>query len=275
MTVLACGPYTGDFEQELFNFRPYVRWISKIAPTEHIFLSTHFNRAFLYDWIEPSNFIPVFEDLSRSELSQQGLMHSSLQLKDHNLLTKIFKEKVIEKSGSGKREIAMVNLTYSKNGNTPLYNKVFRPISIPPIRIEKKKIVYIPDLKEKKKRVHEIYNHLTKHYDVTVVGDFKTHLCEENVVLKKVDYFENGYKYIVKIISEADVVVCPLGHWTLLCNMQKVPVFSWGETPSLFIEGGVYNMGNKNARVASTDSDTPSQTIFDLSRYFIERVLTS
>ena len=147
MTVLACGPYTGDFEQELFNFRPYVRWISKVAPTERIFLSTHFNRTFLYDWIENVNIIPVFEDLSRSELSQRGLIHDSLQLKDHNLLTKIFKEKVIKKSGSSKREIAMVNLTYSKNGNTPLYHKVFRPVSIPIVRSDKRKIVYIPDLK--------------------------------------------------------------------------------------------------------------------------------
>jgi hypothetical protein len=167
----------------------------------------------------------------------------------------------------------MVNLSYSKNGATPLYNKVFRPSIIPLVKTEKRKIVYIPDLKEKKKRIYEIYEKLIKHYDVTVVGDFKTHLCEENIVLKKVDYFENGYKYIVKIISQADVVVCPVGHWTLLCNMQKVPVFSWGESPSLFIEDGIYNMGNKHVRVVPTDTDTPSQAIFDLSRYFIERVL--
>jgi hypothetical protein len=272
MTVLACGPYIGDFEQELFSFRPYVRWISKVSQVDSIYLSTHFNRTFLYDWIEEDRIIPVFHDLSRNELSQHGTIHDNLQIKDYTLLTKIFKEEIIRQTGTGKRDISLITLPYTKSSSCPLYNKLFRPVPIPDVETEQKfDIIFIPDIKEDKKKTHEIYDLLKSKYNVGVIGDFKTHLCDENLILKRVDYFENGYKYIVKYISEAKAVICPAGHWTLLCNMQKAPVFSWGESISHYTQTGIYGLGNRNSLIVPRDNDIPARTIYDLARYFIER----
>jgi len=55
----------------------------------------------------------------------------------------------------------------------------------------------------------------------------KTHLLDSNIALKRIDYFENGYKYIIDKISNAKIVICPLSHWTFISKLQGTPVISW------------------------------------------------
>jgi len=277
MTVLACGPFTGDWEQEIFNFRPCAYWVYNTLNPDSVFLSTHFNRSFLYDWVNKDNIFPIYETLSRNELSQKGFTHDSLQAKDHTLLTKIFKEKITSR-GINKKDITLIAISQSKNGNQyPFYNKQFVPILTPNIKIRKKyKILYIPDIKEDVTRVTAIYNTLRKRYNgqQAVVGDFKTHLSDKNIILREVDYFENGYKYIIKYLSEADVVICPAGHWTVLCNQQKIPVFSWGDNINQYKEDGLYHLGNRKCLSVYAEKTAPPEYISDMMMSYIEKILT-
>ena len=48
MKILAIGPYIGSWEEEIFTFRPYARWLAEAVEWDQIYLSTHVNRVFLY-----------------------------------------------------------------------------------------------------------------------------------------------------------------------------------------------------------------------------------
>ncbi len=270
MVVLACGPFIGDWEQEILNFRPFIQWVYKSYNPKDIYLSTHFNRSFIYQWIDDKNFLPIYHHLTRNELSQTGSIHKNLPIKDYSLMIKIFKEEILKRTNVNKRDITVVNVPYTKNSNFPFYNKYFSKIECPDIKIKKKySVVYIPDISEDEERLVEIYKLLKKNYDVGVIGDLKTYLEDVNVVTRRVDYFENGYKYIIKYIMEADIIICPASHWTLLCNQQKVPVFSWGENIGRYSKMGIYNLGNEKCFLTPTTSETPAKEIFKTMQYFI------
>jgi hypothetical protein len=81
------------------------------------------------------------------------------------------------------------------------------------------------------------------------MGDNKTYFKEENEVLSFLDYFERGYKFIVRCIIEAKAIICPVSHWTLIANIHKVPVFSWGEYVSQYKEDGIYHFDNKESYI--------------------------
>jgi len=97
-SVLAIGPYIGNFEEELLTFRPYANWLLNVIEHEKAYLSTHLNRVFLYEQlIDKDNIIPINESLSRDEINQVGYIHKKLQQKEFNTLVKIFKEKITKK----------------------------------------------------------------------------------------------------------------------------------------------------------------------------------
>jgi hypothetical protein len=272
MSILAVGPFIGDWEQEISTFRPYVCWLTKVFPHDDIYLSTHFNRKFLYNWIPEKNFVPVYEDISRNEILQNGYTYEHFLLKDFSILSKYFKDEVLNRAGVGRREIINFNVTYTKNTQPfPIYNKLFCSIDVPDIKIKHKaKIIYIPDNKENIEFSAQVYKRLKKCYNVSVIGDFKIHHVENNLLLKHVDYFENVYKYIIKYISESDAVICPVGHWTLLCNMMGKKVFSWGPTSSLYAKGGIYNFSNNKSFIIPKDTDLTPEKIVHLFKTFVE-----
>lgn len=272
MFTIGLGPFIGDFEQELYTFRPYISWISEISTYKNFYLSTHFNRLFLYDWIDKDNILPVFEHLTRDELLQRGVVHGRLTVKEFSLLVRQFKEDIMEASGHNRKEVSIYFIPYSKTPQPlPLHNKYVRPCSPPKIKIKTKpKVILIPDIKEDVTRLDYIYTVLLRNYDVKVVGDFKIHFVDDNIVLGYVDYFENCYKYICKYIFEADIVVCPAGHWTLLCNMLGKPVFSWGSCVSQFKENGLYYLNNHKSLVIPCDETMPPERLIELFQNFYQ-----
>ena len=99
-----------------------------------------------------------------------------------------------------------------------------------------------------------------------VIGDKHTRLRKQNIIVPRVDYFENGYKMIFKIISEARAVFCPASFWTTICNQQEVPVFSWGEVVAQHKPGGIYWLGNEKSQVIWSE-----KIPFDMIEHFLER----
>lgn len=270
MKIVGLGPYIGDFEQEITTFRPFARWHSEVVGADKIFLSTHSNRLFLYDWIDKENIFPVYENLTRDEINQEGYVHKTIQQKDFAILVRKFKDIISTICDCNKKNIIFYNLGYVKNSPAcSIYNKLFNPIAIPEVEIEEGEIVYIPHIKEDKGRADRVYNHLFKKYDCIIVGDMKVHFPDENRVLKQIDYFENCYKYIMQYISMAKAVICPISHWTILCNLQKVPVFSWGKTPGPYRTDGIYNFSNEKAMIIAAGDDTSTDSITSMMDYFI------
>ena len=69
MKVVSVGPFLGDIKNELLYFRPFVQWLHSYLEYESFFVSSHFNRSFLYG--DDITFMPVYECLTRNELNQE------------------------------------------------------------------------------------------------------------------------------------------------------------------------------------------------------------
>lgn len=255
MKILAIGPYLGDFKEEIFTFRPYARWLAEAIEWDKIYLSTHLNRVFLYENFVPSeNIVPVYQQYSRDEKNQAGYVHNKIAKSDFRLVLKKFKDEIIKREKCNKRDIEIHHLSYSKS--TPpysIYNKLFDAIPDVQIKIPKKhenKIIFIPAKTEKMELLAYVYKWLKKEYNVIVVGSTDTWFSNDNVILNQVDYYENGWKYLIQYIARAKAVICPSSYWTGLANLQRKHVFSWGKSPGRFRydmdtdSRGIYNFGN-------------------------------
>ena len=273
MRIIGFGPFIGDFEQEVTTFRPYIKWISEVVESEAIYLNTHFNRAFLYDWIPSENILPVYEHLTRDELGQFGYVHDQFKTRDFMLLTKIFKQTIVNICRCSKRDIEIFGLNYSRSKPAySVYKKLFTPISVPDINIKEEylnRVIYIPSSGY---HLEQVYEYLSSKYDAIVVGDLRLdgYCSENNELLKFADYFENGYKYILKMISNAKAVVCPIGHWTFIANLQGVPVFSYGDAPGNYKEDGLYHFGNDKSMVIPADPESDVDSLLGMIDYFME-----
>ena len=246
--IIGLGPYIGSFEEEIYTFQPYMRWLYYNIPKDKkVYLSTHLNRSFLYsDFIDKENIIPVYSQLTRDELNQIGYIHKSVIQKDYNILVKKFKKEISLKENTSTRNIDIFGIDYLKSKPFyPIDKKFYKPYNVDDIEIDKPvNVVFIPDHNEKSERIDFIYNYLNDNYGCTVVGDMKTHLFEKNVILENVDYAENGIKYIIKYITMAKAVVCPISHWCVIANLQNKDLFCWGDHPGQFRQGGFYNFNN-------------------------------
>lgn len=277
MKILAIGPFIGSFEEEILTFRPYARWLSKAIEWDKIYLSTHINRLFLYDFVPEDNIIPVYQQFSRDEENQIGYIHNKIDKKDFRLILKTFKDKIIERENCNKKDIEIHHLSYVKNSPPyGIHKKIFE--EIPDITIDipeehENRIVFIPAKQERIEKLAYIYNWLKSCYNVVVVGSTDTWFSNDNIVLNKIDYFESGWKYIIQYITKAKAVICPLSYWTTIANLQNKSVFSWGMNPGQYREDGIYNFGNKNISVIPSDENTSPEIIIKNMKSFIDKII--
>jgi len=276
MKILAIGPFIGSFQEEILTFRPYARWLSRAIDWDKIYLSTHINRLFLYDFVPDDNIIPVYQQFSRDEKNQDGYIHKKINKKDFNLILKTFKDKILERENCNKRDIEIHHLSYSKTSPPySIYNKIFEEIPEVDLSIPQKhenKIIFIPSKQERLEKLAYIYDFLKSCDDIIVVGSTDTWFSKDNVVLNKVDYFENGWKYIIQYITKARGVICPLGYWTTISNLQSKPVFSWGENPGQYKTNGIYNFGNEKYSIIPSDEETSPNIIIQSMENFISEI---
>ena len=150
---ILCGPYLGDFAEEILTFRPYAQWIKTVLKPEKMCICSHSNRSFLYT----DNFIPIFEDFSRDELNQNGLIHNECTIKELVIITKKIKSDIKTP------DLLQFNTSYTKaDAWYPLYKKIFNRVEIEPTK--ENYILFIPSMKEKYNVIIDIYNHLKNNY---------------------------------------------------------------------------------------------------------------
>lgn len=271
MKVLLLGPYIGDFKNEITTFRPYARWITEAIQPDKIYISSHNNRKFLYDWIPEDNFIPVHSHLTRDEQNQQGYINKDIDQKDYNIIVRKIRDEVFSREdGISKKDIIIESVPYVKTTiPISIYQKIFTSI-----KNESKKsnhILFIPDRLGGKNTNKTIFNFL-RGEDLIVAGDHRCTLSEKNILFKNSSYIETVYKYIVDLVQSARLVITPCSHWTLLSNLQGIPVFSWCNNPGPYKFGGLYNFDNKNCHSIFYDKQTGinkllSQLEWSLKKY--------
>ena len=263
--ILAVGPFLGSFEQEIVTFRPYVKWLHDIVPHDEIYISTHSNRKFLYDFVPDENIVSVFKYITENEMSQKGYVHEYVTLKKYNIMARYFKKCIMDDEQCSFSDIKMYNISYAKTTpHYPIYNKVFTPIEFES-NDTSNEIVFIP-YGQSRKKLAKIYN---KFKDIVkVVGDLKCCLDDHNDIIKDEYYSKTGLETVIKYITNAKLVICPISFWTLVSNLQGVDVFSWGEGIGPYQDGGIYNFDNKKSNIFAISQ--PDEVISLLDRFLIE-----
>lgn len=276
MEVLLLGPYIGSFKEEILNFRPYARWLYDVLDFDKVYLNTHSNRKFLYlDFMEPKYIVSTFENISRDELSQVGYINEEVDQKEYNLLLRGIKDYIADKENISKRDIKQHSINYIKS--TPqieTHKKRFEKIVLHnDDKRYKDKIVFIPDESGIKRIMSGIKEYLDlENLDYVIAGDQRTYFQNENIVLQMIDYFENGWKTNLQLVTNAKLVIAPIGHWATIANLQSVPLFTWGENVGQYKEDGIYHFGNKRSLAFPADIDTNVDNVIGMLNYFIKEV---
>jgi hypothetical protein len=226
---VVCGPYIGGIEAELFTFQPYVMWLYFALKNKYdnFTVFSHKKHAFLYNSIDVQ-FNSVDEKLSDDSL-HNGLMNSLITNKEYLSLLKSVHGSV--------KDVLQCCVKYTKYDNfvIPLSKKLFNRISID-TEIE-------PEL-----------------YGKIILINRGADLNVSKKIMQQIDVMEINGSYpfsidkTLKVIQNAQMVICPCGVWTYFCNLHQVPVVSWGtEGIGMFKDNGPYYFNNKNSLILHTD----------------------
>lgn len=251
MKILGLGPYIGNFETEVTEFRPYVKWVSEIIDYDEICLYTHKNRFFLYDWIKEDNKIPISEILSFDETNQTDHRNKNFAKSEFQKLRKVFKKEIFERVDCRKSDIDVYTLNYTRNAiPCPFHNKIYSKIEM--VCSNRDHIFFIPTKNDQ--------------FNKTLIK----RLSEESKVEIFDDSIDKKMKYEVNLLKmlQSKFVVCELSYWTFLCNLQQIPIFSWGKSIiSPYKKGGILNFGNKSSMIFFEKGRI--ETILKMLDYFI------
>lgn len=241
MKSVAFGPYIGDFKFEVFYFLPYINWVKSILNPSDVYISSHFNRKFLYDgmYTQFFNVNPIF---TADELGQKNHYNVNIFKNKYLTLEKEFKLLI--------EDIDKDILHYSFE-----YNRFKMPCSTFQLMYKRlnyiyryrysNKILFIPFVSERESVINNMYKYLKEMLgdDLIVLGDCNTYLNEHNNLLKSVNYTSNVYQEMIDAISSCKAVITPSSFWTGIANLQGKNVFSWGDSISEYRDG-VHSFGN-------------------------------
>lgn len=233
--IILLGPYVGSFEYEILWFKPFVNWFVSNFTFKDIFISTHYDRFFLYN----EKIIPIMRQYTRDISLQNNHLHKKINATDYNVLKKIIIDNITEISGYDKKEIISYDLGYSSMPNKSSLQRRFIPLKI--ISESNPKVLFIPHLSTKRKDLKRTHSFLKNKCYFETIGGNDT---DFNIT-------HNTYEEIIKKISKCKCVVTPCSFWTVICNLQNVPVFSWGKNISIY--RGIYNFGNENSKIVYSE----------------------
>jgi hypothetical protein len=259
------GPYVGSFTQEILVFRPHIRYISETVIGAELYVSSHSNRSFLYDWIKPSNFLPIYDHISRNEPGQTGFIYDEITKTEFNQITKKIRSEIDHS------DVDIHTLPYVKSTNgVSYYQKLFSPFDIPDYDINHDDLNIVA-IFNKSEQSQEVFDFISKMFNVVVIGDMNNGLEDDNVLMKNLD-LSNNYLKMFNYINKSKLVVTNCSDWALICNCQGIPVYYWGTEHSLFKNNGVLNFGNnKCTSICNMDS----QSVADMVGYCYKNLYES
>ncbi|MFW6129739.1 MAG: hypothetical protein ACOC56_01060 [Atribacterota bacterium] len=256
--IVAAGPFIGSFEDELFTFRPYVKYLHDNLNHDHFFVSTYKSRFFLYDWLKEES---MFENIQEKTTDFDGTTRKSISNRDYQKIVGSFKEEICNIVNARKKDIDIYKLKYKRIVNIPIDNKIFtRVVSNVDIPNEyKNRIVFILNKNNYSETLKLIY-HCKNNYNCLVIGSEAHHHLGYNDIYKLDNFNKYLYQYLVEIILNAKCVICSVGTWTFFCNFHGIPVFSWGENVGMYKKGTIYNFDNDCCTVWYKSGDVDKLT---------------
>lgn len=254
INIFLFGPFLGDFKSEVLTFRPFYYWFKNNNQDKKIYVSSHFNRKFLYS--NNDTFIEYDYELSINEANQKNYYNLLIDKRKYLRLSTELKEKISTKENILPKQLKQLNLSYIQTSQQysseyKLYNK----INIIDDILLKDTIIYIADNSIDELTHQYIYKELKQKFNIIVIGDKNTYLQEYNIFNNIEFYSTKIYYQLVKYISSCKCVITPSSYWTYICNLQQTPVISWGENVSQYKFGEALNFGNKNSIINSNDTD--------------------
>jgi hypothetical protein len=247
------GPYVGNFEFEFIAFRPWVRWLceawKEVCEKNDIYLSTHYNRMFLYDWLDENNILEF--DRSISHTTKKKYLNEEVDGKRFLELTKEIKTKVAEINDIKRKDVKCVNLGYVKYPSIPYHKRIFSPIKVDK---DESEVIFIDS---------------GRNFD-QVKDYFKNNNIKYSIYHHKALENEINIYDIVKKVSNARLLVCPIGIWTTLGNIQQIPVFSWGKYGiSQYTKDGMYHFNNKKCFVIASSMENQKSIVSGIDFYMM------
>lgn len=239
MKSLAFGPYIGDFKYEVLYFLPYINWVKEIIKPENIYISSHFNRKFLYKNIS-NEFYDINPLLTVNEYAQKQHFNRDIFKTGYSAIEKEFKNNFSD-------DVIHYNFDYNRYRiPCSIFQLKYNKLNFEYLPRYSNKILFIPDKTEKEQYLKDIYYYLYELLgdQLIVLGDKKTHLHNKNCLMSSVNYTSRVYEEIVNAISSCKAVITPASIWTAISNLQGTSVFSWGPLISKYKEG-MYSFNNK------------------------------
>lgn len=258
------GPFVGDFESEILHFLPYCYWLTLNVFDNQPFVASHFNRRFLYPFIDDDHWYNVYAHLTRNEKGQVGFVNDGLSRNDFNHYVHLLRDEIAMIKNVDKKNVLSISLPYGKAFN-PVENhkKVYPTFKINDHLPTTKKPIFIPSKEENEDRLLYIVDRLIGRFgqdSFLVVGDSSCLIKKKNQLTVS---GELVYARLINLISSSPLVLCPAGIWTLISNVQKSNVFSWGDI-NQYRPGGVYHQGNGHFDGVISDNDTSIQNITNM-----------
>lgn len=225
----------GNFKCEIQIFMPYVNYLVSILDYDEIFISSHYNREFLYSYIKNINYHSIFGIYTRNELYQTGIVYKDINKQNFNQISRMIKNDIGDVD-------EQYTLPYVKNTNSiSTFQKLFKPFGFN--HIHSNDIYFIPDKTEECKK---LYDDIKNQYNINILGDMNNGLSSYNKLLRNSIYSEIIYKTILKRIQKSLFVITPCSEYVIICNLHNIPVLYWGNDASLYKYGGLYGFGNEN-----------------------------
>lgn len=256
------GPFLGDFNTEILEFLPYIQWIKENFNFEYVYVCSHFNREFLYKDI-CNEFIPIYKHLTRNELDQRKNLHRYVGKEDFENFCKDLKS-------YSNNQYFIPYVKYPNN--ISIYQKIWKKLKSDYIPKEKNYMLFIPNKTCNISIIRSVYKYIKDKYNVVVVGDLRTHLLKKNILLKQSDYIDSVYNQIIGYINNADMVITPCGHWTVMCNLNKIPVFSWGDQISPYKPEGNYYFNNNACMTLPFSKSSNKEILNNQIDYFVNKI---
>lgn len=222
--IILLGPYVGEFKDEILSFIPFVNWFTQNFTYKDIFVSTHYDSSFLY---KEKN-IPIMRHYTNDKKSQYKHLHTKINAKDYKVLKKIIIDNIVDISDYTRKDIISYDLGYSSTPNKTLYQNKFERLMIEPEYSDDVIFVEYGNSNRKRKEQKRIRNFLE---------------LEDNSFLSKEE--------MTRKVMGSRCVITPCCHWTAICNIHNIPVFSWCNNVSIY--RNLYNFNNKYSEIIYTD----------------------
>ena len=243
--IVLLGPYVGNIKEELFTFKPFVDWFKRHFKYRNLFISTHYDRSFLY---KDKN-VPIFKQYTHDVLNQFNHTHKQINSYDYQVIKKSVIEDILSISSYKKSDIITYDLGYSFYSNICFTQRIFLPLDLIPVK--KHKFLFVPDNSRKWKENLSVYRFLSDISDINII-----------------DFNLMSYEEIIRQVLGSEIIITPASHWTLLCNLHNKNVFSWGKNISVF--KSYYNFDNEKCILYKTENKLEAG-FWKFLKSFVER----